>query len=70
MEAKELSIAVKTHLQPENPKKKHPFRKAVVIIRNPFDCLIAFYQFRRTKGHIGVISEDQFESEGEYFTGR
>nr|XP_054760337.1 WSC domain-containing protein 2-like [Lytechinus pictus] len=56
------TLTVKTHELGWQISSKI-FKKAVLIVRNPYDCLLAYANFR-AKGHTGFASRQYFKSHG------
>ena len=54
---------IKTHLFPE--QNSNNYDKAVLIIRNPFDAILADFN-RRHSGKLLVASKETFQSESKY----
>ncbi|XP_041471283.1 WSC domain-containing protein 1-like [Lytechinus variegatus] len=57
---KGTTLIVKTH-EMRRRKSYKMFEKAVLIVRNPYDCLLAYANFN-AKGHTGFASRKYFKS--------
>ena len=57
------AIAIKSH----EVKNKHNFRKVILLIRNPYDTIVAEFN-RRLGGHTKRISQDMFSQRSKLCT--
>ena len=57
------TIVIKTHLLPK--RNKVPYDKVVLLIRNPFDAIVAEYN-RIKVGKLAVAPIEVFQTEREY----
>ena len=56
-------IAVKTHHSGLQDKDK--FRRVVLLLRNPFDAILAEFNRQKAKGQTKTINREAFNAEGE-----
>ena len=54
------TIVRKAHLE----NKLHKYEKAILIVRNPYDAILAEYN-RRVAGKVGVASSEQFHTKSK-----
>ena len=48
---------------PPNPKWPDKYDRVVVLVRDPFDALLAEFNRKHTKNHTGFASDEKFETE-------
>ena len=60
----EKVIVVKTH-RDVNQSAALNVDKAILLIRDPFDSIRSFYNYKKTKSHTGIIDEQLLDKQGE-----
>ncbi|KAL5012610.1 hypothetical protein ScPMuIL_011161 [Solemya velum] len=57
-------FGIKTH-DWGNPTQRDVYKKAVFVLRSPYEAVLAWYKFLRSKGHKSNVEERNFHSEGK-----
>ncbi|KAL5011637.1 hypothetical protein ScPMuIL_010188 [Solemya velum] len=55
-------LGIKTH-DWGNPTKRDVYKKAVFVLRSPYEAVLAWYKFMRGHGHKSNVEESNFHSE-------
>ncbi|KAL5012073.1 hypothetical protein ScPMuIL_010624 [Solemya velum] len=55
-------LGIKTH-DWKNPIEMDGYKKAIFILRSPYEAIIAWYKYKRAKGHTNDVEESKFHSE-------
>lgn len=55
-------VVVKTHTS--KPDRIKIFDRVVLIVRDPYEAILSFFNFRQTPGHVGKATPEDFDTGG------